>query len=137
MTDQAPTIVRDKRGRLPAGSPPLIQPREEVAPNPKSAPKRRYWKPGDIAIATAEARRQTKNSPLSRKEILATTPAAIQPLTVSVQEARLALGIGNSLMWRLIGAGKLQTILLGAKRFVTVASMERLIAEQLAKEIEP
>jgi hypothetical protein len=133
--DQAPTIVRAKRARLPAGSTPPIQPREEVAPNPTSAPKRRYWKPGDIAVATLASKRKT--SPLSRKEILAATPPAIRPLTVSVQEARLALGVGNSLVWRLIGAGKLQTVLLGAKRFVTVASMERLIAEQLTKETKP
>jgi hypothetical protein len=134
MTDQAPTIVRDKRGRLLHGSTPPIQ--EPPAKSPP-APKRRYWKPSDIAVATGVARRNAKTSPLSRKEILASVPPAIQPLTVSVQEARLALGIGNSLVWRLIGAGKLQTILLGAKRFVVVSSMERLIADQLTKETKP
>jgi hypothetical protein len=135
MSDQTSTIVRDKRGRLLHGSTPPIQPREE--PAPKSAPKRSYWKPADIAAATTAARRKTRASPATRGELLASVPAPIRPLTLSVREARLALGIGNSLMWRLIGAGKLQTILLGAKRFVLVASLEKLISDQLPKEIEP
>jgi hypothetical protein len=37
------------------------------------------------------------------------------------------LSIGNSLIWRLIAAGRLETIRLGARRLVIVASVERLI----------
>jgi hypothetical protein len=134
MSDQTSTIARDKRGRLLHGStPPIKEPRAKSPP----APKRRYWKPSDIAVATGVARRNAKTSPPTRGELLASVPAPIRPLTLSVREARLALGIGNSLMWRLIGAGKLQTILLGAKRFVVVASLEKLITDQIMKENEP
>jgi hypothetical protein len=37
------------------------------------------------------------------------------------------LSIGNSLAWRLIAAGRLETIRLGARRLVIVTSIERLI----------
>jgi hypothetical protein len=52
-------------------------------------------------------------------------------LVVSTRDARELLGrIGHSLLWKLIGQRKLETIRLGAKRMVVVASIERLIDEQ-------
>jgi excisionase family DNA binding protein len=55
-------------------------------------------------------------------------------LTVSVREARQALSVGNSLIWRLISRGELQTIRLGAKRLVVVASIKRLIDKSRVSE---
>jgi hypothetical protein len=119
--------IRDKRGKL------LRQP---SAPRPapaKPPPASKPWKPADVAVATKAARRTTKVSPFTRGEILMGVPPAIPTLTVSTQEARRALSIGNSLLWRLIMSGRLETIKLASKRLVLVTSIEKLVEEQRAK----
>jgi hypothetical protein len=45
------------------------------------------------------------------------------------------LSIGNSLAWRLIAAGRLETIRLGARRLVIVRSIEKLIDAARAQEV--
>jgi hypothetical protein len=136
--DQASPPIRDKRGRLLHGRPPWRQePRAQSPPAVlKTKPSRKLesiWNPGDIAVATTAARRKGKISPPTHDEIRATIPPPIRPLTITTKEARAALAIGNSLLWKLIMSGRLETVFIGAKRLVLVSSLEKLVAEQLAK----
>jgi hypothetical protein len=58
---------------------------------------------------------------------------SLRPLVVTVLEARALLRIGNTLFWKLVAQGQLETIRLSAKTLVPVASIERLIDEQRKK----
>jgi len=50
----------------------------------------------------------------------------MEPITVTVAAARQALGIGTTKLYELIGQGKLDTITIGRRRLVKVASIRRL-----------
>jgi excisionase family DNA binding protein len=52
-------------------------------------------------------------------------------LTTSVAEARVSLGIGNTKLYELINAGQLDTIRVGRRRLVTVASIERFVTTRI------
>lgn len=47
-------------------------------------------------------------------------------ITVAVAEAREALGLGTTKLYQLINAGQLETVKVGRRRLVTVASIKRL-----------
>lgn len=51
----------------------------------------------------------------------------MQPLTVTVEAARSALGIGRTMLYSLINTGDLQTIRLGKRRMILVSSLHDLI----------
>jgi len=53
----------------------------------------------------------------------------MEPLTITIAGARLALGIGNTKLYELINAGQLDTIRLGRRRLVKTASLRRLVGE--------
>ena len=63
--------------------------------------------------------------------------AGFKPLAVTVRTAQDLLGIKNTKIWELIGDGTLETISIGKRRLVIVASIERLFEalrqEQLVK----
>ncbi|NIA72442.1 helix-turn-helix domain-containing protein [Pelagibius litoralis] len=50
-------------------------------------------------------------------------------LTLSVKETARVLGIGQTSVWRIIGTGSLETIKIGGRTLVTMASIRR-VAEQ-------
>lgn len=51
----------------------------------------------------------------------------MEPLTVTIADARRVLGIGNTKLYELINAGQLATIRLGRRRLVTTASLHQLV----------
>jgi excisionase family DNA binding protein len=51
----------------------------------------------------------------------------MEPLTLTIADARRALGIGNTKLYQLIKTGQLDTIRLGRRRLVRTASLHRLI----------
>jgi excisionase family DNA binding protein len=52
-----------------------------------------------------------------------------KPLAVTVRTACQLLGVGNTTVWALIKAGRIQTIRIGRRRLVIYSSLE-LLAEQ-------
>lgn len=50
-------------------------------------------------------------------------------LTVTVNDALAMLGIGRTRFYELVKAGEIQTIKLGRRRLVQVASLQRLASE--------
>lgn len=52
----------------------------------------------------------------------------MQPVTVTVAGARSALGLGTTKLYALIRDGDLDTIKIGRRRLITVASINRLVA---------
>jgi excisionase family DNA binding protein len=58
----------------------------------------------------------------------ATPHSVTKPITVTVQDARRLLGLGNTSIWKLISAGKLQTVRIGKRRLILYESIEELIA---------
>ena len=54
---------------------------------------------------------------------------SITPLTISVNDALAMLGIGRTRFYELVAAGEIQTIKLGRRRLVQVASLQRLASE--------
>jgi hypothetical protein len=58
---------------------------------------------------------------------------SLAPLLVSVASAQALLGIGHSKVWQLIGNGALETVHIGTRRLVTIASINRFI-ERLKSE---
>lgn len=51
-----------------------------------------------------------------------------KPLAVSVKAASKIIGVGNTTMWALIKANRVQTIAIGRRRLVVYASLESLLA---------
>jgi excisionase family DNA binding protein len=51
----------------------------------------------------------------------------LEPLTVTVQEARRLTGLGNTTIYKLIGQGKLRTTKIGARTLVIYQSIKALI----------
>lgn len=51
----------------------------------------------------------------------------MDPVTVTVADARRALGIGNTKIYELIGAGRLETIKIGRRTLVKTASIRQLV----------
>jgi len=52
--------------------------------------------------------------------------ARMERITTSVADARKALGIGNTKIYELINSGQLDTIRIGRRRLIKIASIERL-----------
>jgi excisionase family DNA binding protein len=52
-------------------------------------------------------------------------------ITTSVADARLSLGIGNTKLYELINSGDLDTIRVGRRRLITVASIERFVTTRI------
>ena len=87
----------------------------------------------DRPTADGEASRCDKQSASMRsseraalRAVTATAPF-LAPLLVSSGEARRLLGIGKTKYFEILGAGGLDTVLLGRRRHVTYASILRLV----------
>lgn len=55
-----------------------------------------------------------------------------EPMAVKIDHAARLLDVGRSTVMRLIDAGRLRTIIIGADRRVTMASLRALVAESAA-----
>jgi excisionase family DNA binding protein len=53
----------------------------------------------------------------------------MEPLTTSVNDAAKALGVGRTSIYALIGEGRIETVKLGRRTLVKVASLRKLINE--------
>lgn len=51
----------------------------------------------------------------------------MEPVTVTVQGARAALGLGTTKIYELIGTGKLQTVKVGRRTLVKISSIRALV----------
>ena len=51
----------------------------------------------------------------------------MEPVTVTVEGARKALGIGTTKLYELIGTGKLRTVKLGRRTLVRTDSIRELV----------
>jgi excisionase family DNA binding protein len=60
------------------------------------------------------------------------TPPVVEQKAVSVEEAARKLGISKPLAKRLVAAGEIPSLKLGARRLVPVAAIDRLIDDALA-----
>jgi len=52
--------------------------------------------------------------------------------TLTVPEAAKALGIGDTLAWRLVQSGELRTVKLGRRRLVPRAALDDLLGGRIA-----
>lgn len=51
----------------------------------------------------------------------------MQPITCSVKDAARAIGIGHVTLYKLINAGKLDTVKVGKRRLIKVDSIHKLV----------
>jgi hypothetical protein len=63
-------------------------------------------------------------------------PPPMRPLAIPIRTTRRIIGIGNTKLWELIGSGALETISIGRRRLVLVASIEQLIEKLRAIEAD-
>lgn len=56
----------------------------------------------------------------------------LKPIAVPVNEACRIGGIGRTLVYQLIGDGALESVTIGRRRLIRVASLERLLASDSA-----
>ena len=54
----------------------------------------------------------------------------MKPLLISIADGAQALGLGRTTVNQLIRSGELDTVKVGRRRLITVASIERLAGEQ-------
>ena len=54
-----------------------------------------------------------------------------KPITVTVSNARKLSGIGNTKIWELIRDKKLDSVTVGRRRLVVLASLERLLSPKV------
>jgi excisionase family DNA binding protein len=75
---------------------------------------------------------QTFTSPVARIARTFNTPTALSDrITISVEEAMAALGIGRTMMYELINDETIASITVGKKRLLIVASIYEWIEAQL------
>lgn len=53
----------------------------------------------------------------------------MEPYLASITDAQRALGIGRTTAYRLIGAGKLETVKIGRRTLIKIASIKSLAGE--------
>ena len=53
----------------------------------------------------------------------------MEPVTVTVDGAKKALGLGTTKIYELIGSGELETVTIGRRRLVKVSSIKALVGE--------
>ena len=53
----------------------------------------------------------------------------MEPVTVTVDGAKKALGLGTTKIYELIGSGELETVTIGRRRLVKVSSIRALVDE--------
>lgn len=53
--------------------------------------------------------------------------SSIEPLTVTVADARKISGLSNTTVYKLIGEGKLQVVKIGTRTLITYASVKALL----------
>jgi excisionase family DNA binding protein len=58
--------------------------------------------------------------------------AGARPLTVTVSTAKKISGLGNTTIWALIKARKLESINVGRRRLIVYASLEKLLLPEPA-----
>lgn len=51
----------------------------------------------------------------------------MEPVTISVADATKALGLGQTKIWQLIGAGRLQTVKIGRRTLIKTDSIRALV----------
>ena len=51
----------------------------------------------------------------------------LEPLTVTVTEARRLTGLGTTTIYKLIGAKELQTVKIGARTLIVYSSIKKLL----------
>jgi excisionase family DNA binding protein len=51
----------------------------------------------------------------------------MEPMLCGIKEAGLALGLGRSKVYELIGEGRLETVVIGRRRLVRVESIKALV----------
>ena len=51
-----------------------------------------------------------------------------EPVTVSVEDAAMLLGIGRTVAYRLVNAGDLRSVKIGRRRLVVRSSIEEFVA---------
>jgi hypothetical protein len=54
-------------------------------------------------------------------------PAALKPITISVNEAKRLTGLGHTKIYELMNDGRLKSIVLDGRRLVILASLEALV----------
>jgi excisionase family DNA binding protein len=64
---------------------------------------------------------------LELKRMTTDEQTRLEPLTVTVQEARRLTGLGNTTIYKLIGQGKLRTTKVGARTLVMFPSLKSLL----------
>ena len=64
-------------------------------------------------------------------------PDGLRPLLVSPSQARKLLGVSLSGLYNLLNSGALESFRIGGSRKITMASIERFIAERVAKGLCP
>ena len=55
------------------------------------------------------------------------TAKGIKPLAVPVKTACKLVGVGNTIMWALIKAGRVKTVSIGRRRLIIYSSLESLL----------
>jgi Helix-turn-helix domain len=64
-------------------------------------------------------------------------PDGLKPLVVSPLQARKLLSISMGGLYNLLNSGALESFRVGGSRRITVASIERFVAERVAKGRSP
>jgi excisionase family DNA binding protein len=64
---------------------------------------------------------------LELKRMTTDEQTRLEPLTVTVQEARRLTGLGNTTIYKLIGQGKLRVTKIGARTLVIYPSLKSLL----------
>jgi hypothetical protein len=63
----------------------------------------------------------------SIEDVRSTHQSELKPLTVTVATARKISGLGNTTIWALIKARKLETVRVGRRTLITYGSLETLL----------
>ncbi len=83
------------------------------------------------ATAKARSKSQPKTS-VKAKGKRHMEPVGMSPLLLTVEQAGDMLALSRYAMYKLLGSGRIESIKIGHLRRLSVASLERFVAEQMS-----
>ena len=73
---------------------------------------------------------QKSDEPLKPKKQLGEIEKALEPITTSIKEAMRISGLGRTFLSELMDLGKIQTVKIGRRRLVVLASLQHYLLEK-------
>jgi excisionase family DNA binding protein len=90
----------------------------------------------DSAPATSKATPRRAVRPTKRKPVVAVAPPEGR-MAFNVRETAFVLGVSPNTIWNMLGAGLIESFMLGKRRLISRSALEKFMSEGGARNLVP